>query len=376
MLRQELKRVFKSRPALALSAAVLALSVLMAASTVRSVTAYPAPGETLPDGAPYLTGLDAIEYERQRSAPYEGWLTQERIDRFLAEGAEPVISALRRAQGKDSADYYSARKAYIERTVASRYGEDAAAAALALDESAAEPFYYEYGFGGSDALIDLELVQFAVALVCAATASMTFVRDYSTGAGDILRCARHGRSRLARAKTLGAFIFGSALYFICCGVFTAIVLAAFGTDASAAQLKGESYSILILGGMSTNAQLLLCLLAGWLSVLAVSAFALWLSACTESPVAVFALSVAMAVLPLVGASLLAEGAPGLWLQNILPGGGVCLATGMMQQLSSAGFLAIGSLHIWTPIVMLAAPALETAAFALLARRAYVRHECK
>ena len=35
MLRQELKRVFKSRPALALSAAVLALSVLMAASTVR-----------------------------------------------------------------------------------------------------------------------------------------------------------------------------------------------------------------------------------------------------------------------------------------------------------------------------------------------------
>ena len=373
MLRQELKRVFKSRPALALSAAVLALSVLMAASTIRSVTAYPAPGETLPDGAPYLTGLDAIEYERQRSAPYEGWLTQERIDRFLAEGAEPVISALRRAQGEDLADYYSARKAYIERTVASGYGEDAAAAALALDESAAEPFYYEYGFGDSDALIDLELVQFAVALVCAATASMTFVRDYSTGAGDILRCARHGRGRLARAKTLGAFIFGSALYFICCGVFTAIVLAAFGTDASAAQLKGEYYSVLILGGMSTNAQLLLCLLAGWLSVLAVSAFALWLSACTESPVAV---SVAMAVLPLVGTSLLAEGAPGLWLQNILPGGGVCLTTGMMQQLASAGFLAIGSLHIWTPIVMLAAPALETAAFALLARRAYVRHECK
>lgn len=375
MLRQELKRVFKSRPALALSAAVLALSVLMAASTIRSVTAYPAPGETLPDGAPYLTGLDAIEYERQRSAPYEGWLTQERIDRFLAEGAEPVISALR-AQGGDLADYYSARKAYIERTVASEYGEDAAAAALALDESAAEPFYYEYGFGDSGALIDLELVQFAVALVCAAAASMTFVRDYSTGAGDILRCARHGRGRLARAKTLGAFIFGSALYFICCGVFTAIVLAAFGTDASAAQLKGESYSVLILGGMSMNAQLLLCLLAGWLSVLAVSAFALWLSACTESPVAVFALSVAMAVLPLVGTSLLSEGAHGLWLQNILPGGGVCLTTGMMQQLASAGFLAIGSLHIWTPIVMLAAPALETAAFALLARRAYVRHECK
>lgn len=240
MLRQELKRVFKSRPALALSAAVLVLSVLMAASTIRSVTAYPAPGETLPDGAPYLTGLEAIEYERQRSAPYEGWLTQERIDRFLAEGAEPVISALRRTQGKDLADYYSARKAYIERTVASRYGEDAAAAALALDESAAEPFFYEYGFGDSDALIDLELVQFAVALVCAATASMTFVRDYSTGAGDILRCARHGRGRLAHAKTLGAFIFGSALYFICCGVFTVIVLAAFGTDASARSSRANT----------------------------------------------------------------------------------------------------------------------------------------
>ncbi|HIS72773.1 MAG TPA: hypothetical protein IAD43_07610, partial [Candidatus Scatomorpha pullicola] len=88
------------------------------------------------------------------------------------------------------------------------------------------------------------------------------------------------------------------------------------------------------------------------------------------------LSVAMAVLPLVGTSLLAEGAPGLWLQNILPGGGVCITTGIVQQLASAEFLAIGSLHIWTPIVMLAAPALETPVFALLARRAYVRHECK
>ena len=48
---------------------------------------------------------------------------------------------------------------------------------------------------------------------------------------------------------------------------------------------------------------------------------------------------------------------------------------MYYELPDFKFLTVGSLAIWTPFVMLAAPVIETPVFALLAKRAYVRHEC-
>ena len=48
---------------------------------------------------------------------------------------------------------------------------------------------------------------------------------------------------------------------------------------------------------------------------------------------------------------------------------------MFVDIQIGEFLTIGSLAIWTPFVMLAAPVIETPVFALLAKRAYVRHEC-
>ena len=48
---------------------------------------------------------------------------------------------------------------------------------------------------------------------------------------------------------------------------------------------------------------------------------------------------------------------------------------MFYELASGyKFLALGSLALWTPFVMLAAPVIEAPVFALLAKRAYVRHE--
>ena len=48
---------------------------------------------------------------------------------------------------------------------------------------------------------------------------------------------------------------------------------------------------------------------------------------------------------------------------------------MLVDIQVGKFLTLGPIAVWTPFAALAAPVIETPLFALLARRAYVRHEC-
>lgn len=270
--------------------------------------------------------------------------------------------------------YYTLRKAYIEEVMTLNYGPEVAAAALKLDENTAEPFYYEFGFGtGSDTATSLPVSIFAVAIVCSIICAPVFASDYSTGADDIQRCARYGCRRLGKAKLLAAMTLSSALYIVCAAVFVALTLAVYGDDKTSAQLALDA---LVLIDIDMNGVLVLTLVAGFLSVLAMTAFTLYLSARMRSSVAVLAIALAVAMAPTFLVILLREGALGDWLRLLLPSGGLGLGTGMFVDIQIGEFLTIGSLAVWTPFLMLAAPVIETPVFALLARRAYVRHECR
>lgn len=271
-----------------------------------------------------------------------------------------------------AAQYYTQRKAYIEEAMTLNYGPAAAEAALRLDENTAEPFYYEFGFGtGSDIATSLPVSLFAVAIVCSIICAPVFASDYSTGADDIQRCARYGCRRLGKAKLLAAMTLSTALYIICAAVFVALTLAVYGDDKTSAQLALDA---LVLIDIDMNGVLVLTLIAGFLSVLAMTAFTLYLSARMRSSVAVLAIALAVAMAPTFLVILLREGALGDWLRLLLPSGGLGLGTGMFVDIQIGEFLTVGSLAVWTPFLMLAAPVIETPVFALLARRAYVRHE--
>ena len=273
-----------------------------------------------------------------------------------------------------AAQYYTQRKAYIEEAMTLNYGPAVAEAALRLDENTAEPFYYEFGFGtGSDTASTLPVSLFAVAIVCSIICAPVFASDYSTGADDIQRCTRYGCKRLGRAKLLAAMTLSAVLYIICAAVFVALTLAVYGDDKTSAQLALDA---LVLIDIDMNGVLVLTLIAGFLSVLAMTAFTLWLSARMRSSVAVLAIALAVAMTPTFLVILLREGALGDWLRLLLPSGGLGLGTGMFVDIQIGEFLTVGSIALWTPFVMLAAPVIETPVFALLARRAYVRHECK
>ena len=273
-----------------------------------------------------------------------------------------------------AAQYYNQRKAYIEEVMTLNYGPSAAETALKLDENTTEPFYYEFGFGtGSDIESTLTVSLFAVAIVCSIICAPVFASDYSTGADDIQRCTRYGCRRLGKAKLLAAMTLSTVLYIICAAVFVALTLAVYGDDKTSAQLALDA---LVLIDIDMNGVLVLTLVAGFLSVLAMTAFTLWLSAHMKSSVAVLALALAVAMTPTFLIILLRESALGDWLRLLLPSGGLGLGTGMFVDIQIGEFLTVGSLAVWTPFLMLAAPVIETPVFALLARRAYVRHECR
>ncbi len=410
MYKLEMKRLLKTRSTWILMAAALLVTLILCCINIFGAYYYSYDGKS-------FHALDATEMRRIVTESAEGEWTPERIHDVFAQIDE--VSANRRGIAVEGAtndnyeivtgdngaaasiagytstflrsipqvfdvqytseitpemaeQYYAQRKAYIEEAMTLNYGPAAAEAALRLDENTAEPFYYEFGFGtGSDIASTLPVSLFAVAIVCSIICAPVFASDYSTGADDIQRCARYGCRRLGKAKLLAAMTLSTVLYIICAAVFVALTLAVYGDDKTSAQLALDA---LVLIDIDMNGVLVLTLVAGFLSVLAMTAFTLYLSARMRSSVAVLAIALAVAMAPTFLVILLRESALGDWLRLILPSGGLGLGTGMFVDIQIGEFLTIGSLAVWTPFLMLAAPVIETPVFALLARRAYVRHE--
>ena len=410
MYKLEMKRLLKTRSTWILMAAALLVTLILCCINIFGAYYYSYDGKS-------YHALDATEMREIVTESAEGEWTPERIHDVFAQIDE--VSANRRGiavegetndnyeivtGGNNSgaasiagytntflrsipqvfdvymdeitpdmaAQYYNQRKAYIEEVMTLNYGPSAAETALKLDENTTEPFYYEFGFGtGSDIATSLPVSLFAVAIVCSIICAPVFASDYSTGADDIQRCARYGCRRLGKAKLLAAMTLSTALYIICSAVFVALTLAVYGDDKTSAQLALDA---LVLIDIDMNGVLVLTLVAGFLSVLAMTAFTLYLSARMRSSVAVLAIALAVAMAPTFLVILLRESALGDWLRLLLPSGGLGLGTGMFVDIQIGEFLTVGSLAVWTPFLMLAAPVIETPVFALLARRAYVRHE--
>lgn len=410
MYKLEMKRLLKTRSTWILMAAALLVTLIFWCINVFGAYYYSNDGKS-------YHGLDAMEMRRIVAESAEGEWTPERLRDVFTQVAEENANYGAAADGtandnyeavtgsgnntpSSTADYtltfmrsllqvcdvqysneitpemaeqyYTLRKAYIEEVMTLNYGPAAAEAALKLDENTAEPFYYEFGFGtGSDTASTLPVSLFAVAIVCSIICAPVFASDYSTGADDIQRCTRYGCKRLGKSKLLAAMTLSTALYIICAAVFVALTLAVYGDDKTSAQLALDA---LVLIDIDMNGVLVLTLVAGFLSVLAMTAFTLYLSARMRSSVAVLAIALAVAMAPTFLVILLREGALGDWLRLLLPSGGLGLGTGMFVDIQIGEFLTIGSLAVWTPFAALAVPALEAPVFTLLARRAYVRHE--
>lgn len=399
MYKLECKRLLKTRSTRILLAVAVLFTIFMCCVNVFDSYRYIGYSGTT------IRGLAAIEYKREMGAMNEGDWTSERI-RDVFTGIRETVSAYDAGNIPEDvyaarvepytetfmyripqvfgtfdfedlapekmAQYYAQRKAYIAEATSLRCGAAAAEAALRLDANTTEPFYWEFGFGtGSDTQSVLPVCLFAVAVVCSVICAPVFASDYASGADDIQRCSRYGRRRLGKARILAAMTLSTGLYLICAAIFLAVTLAVFGADSTSAQLALDA---LVLVDITMNGVLVLALVSGFLSVLAMTAFTLWLSARMKSGVAVLAVTLAVAMAPTFLIVLLRDTALGDWLRALLPSGGLGLGTGMLVDIQVGKFLTVGPVAVWTPFVTLAVPVIETPLFALLARRTYIRHE--
>ena len=385
MYKLEMKRLIKSRSTLFLAAAMLAMSVFFSASTVFD------DGKSVESRAydPFLKGLAAIEHLNGIYDGVEGYVTEERIDEInsitheiwatygsLASMPGEVFNqyvacqAILNRIGFQGRDYYEQRRENIESGLFS-HDEDIIRAASDLNSRVDEPFYWEYGFGSSDMGQQWTICLFALCLICTVIAAPIFSQGYATGEDSILRCSKYGRRKLARTRILAVYAFCTALYIICAAVFSGILLLAFGPDKSSAQLKVGSY---VLINLNMNQALALFVLSGLLTMLASISLTMWLSSVQSNTVMVLVLSAAMLALPMFADHYL-DYPVSDWIRLLLPGGGTGLQNSMYYELGSGyKFLTLGPIAVWTPFAMLAAPVIEAPVFALLARRAYVRHE--
>ena len=386
MFRLEIKRLIKTRSVAVLAVIALATSAFFAASTVFD------DGMSVESRAydPSIKGLDAIEYLKGIYDDVEGYVTEERIDEvnrvsneiwetYRSFDAMPreafdqymACQAILSRIGHQGSEYYEQRRGNIESGLFTQ-NEAATRAATELDSSVDKPFYWEYGFGSSDFWQDWTICLFALCLICTVIAAPIFSQGYATGEDSILRCSKYGRRKLARTRMLAVYAFCTALYLICAAVFSGILLLAFGPDKSSAQLKVGSY---VLINLNMNQALALFVLSGLLTMLASISLTMLLSSIQSNTVMVLVMSAAALALPMFADHYL-DYPVSDWIRLLLPGGGTGLQNSMYYELTSGfQFLTLGSLAIWTPFVMLAAPVIETPVFALLAKRAYTRHEC-
>ncbi len=386
MFRLEIKRLLKTRSVAVLAALALAASAFFAASTVFD------DGMSVESRAyydPSLKGLNAIEYLKGIYDGVEGYVTEERIDEahrvsdeiwetyrsfdvMPKEAFDQYVAwqAILNRIGYQDSDYYEQRRENIESGLFTQ-NQAVTKAATELDSSVNKPFYWEYGFGSSDMGQQWTICLFALCLICTVIAVPIFSQGYATGEDSILRCSKYGRRKLARTRMLAVYAFCTALYIICAAVFSGILLLALGPDKSSAQLKVGSY---VLINLNMNQALALFVLSGLLTMLASTSLTMWLSSIQSNTVMVLVMSAAALALPMFADHYLNYPVSD-WIRLLLPGGGTGLQNSMYYELASGfQFLTLGSLAIWTPFVMLAAPVIETPVFALLARRAYVRHE--
>ena len=405
----ELKRVAKTRSTWLLSAGALLLSTVMA-FLVISFARYYYLGENGKEAS--LSGMDAIQANREIAKPIEGQLTPEKIRTVFEtyhkvydaygkdippevyyEKIYPISTILTRVREVyvdestgvplayneispgDAADFYQQRTVRLRNYMAYKYkgAPDAQQQALAINGQVKTPFSYAYGVGDSDTSDYITFCIFLLVLICTVIAAPIFSAEYQSGADDILRCTKHGRRRLAMVKLLSAVLLTAGLFTVCISAFLTITYTAFGRDSLQTTLQVVRSAIcfapLTVGMVNT-----LTVLSGLLSFLATICFTLFLSTRLKNPVTTLVIAAGTCLLPTV---LMFAGSGGnleSWLKFCLPSGGIGFGTGFYWELTGFSFLRLGASSVWTPYIIPVAAGIEAILFFILAICSYSRHE--
>ncbi|BCJ94128.1 ABC transporter permease [Anaerocolumna cellulosilytica] len=406
----EVKRVLKSRRSIILLLIALLMSAVMAWLPVmyEDINQYDQNGNKVAE----LNGLDAIAYKKSLRSANDGEVTPEKLKEALTiyqsavqpygedsiysgefpteiyiKKVFPVEALLGRlpetfsdpktGQGTslmeispDKLDgFYEQTVQHMKDIMQMEQKGHPSAQEQSLQKYAEVkmPFQFYPGYS-RDAFDYIVLFIFLLVILCTAAATPTFSNEYQTGSDSILRCTKHGRSRLAIVKIMAALTIFTAAFIICISLHLLISNLAFGTECMKTSMQ-MLFSVISLPAFNLGQLQIALAIGGLLSLLATISFTLFLSAKFKDSISVILIAIVMCLLPIFTYSAGAN-----WLTFILPSGGIGMQNSLLYQLTGFAYLHIGKISVWSPYVIMAAAIIEIPVFLFLAVRDYCKHQ--
>lgn len=410
LLKLEMKRILKTRLTIVLLGLALLLSFVLAWLPVTfCYNSYTDEnGNTVK-----LTGLESVAYQKNIQADTAGVVTPEKVRQAvedyqaclnkygvkhsydLPEGVyeaeilpyAPLLHGIREAFADPDTgvaptimeidpervdDYYGVCGERIVSLMKMEQKNHPAAqkAAVNLYNRVQKPYLFYPGYN-SDAMDYQTILGFLIALFCAVIAAPVFTSDYQTGADDILRCTKYGRTKFAVTKMVSAFLICGTVYSLCAVIYMIASNSFFGWECTKTSIQ-MLYSIVNLPDMDLGRFQCFVGVSGLLCILATVSFTLFLSSKFKNTVVSLSMALLFCILPLILYMVLPEEI-GNWINSILPAGGVGLQTSILYTAVDFNFWNIGSIAIWLPYVMLGAYVVEIPLFVILGVYSYSQY---
>lgn len=410
LLKLEIKRILKTRLTIVLLGLALLLSFVLAWLPVTfCYNSYTDEnGNTVK-----LTGLESVAYQKNIQADTAGAVTPEKVRQAvedyqaclnkygvknsydLPEGVyeaeilpyAPLLHGIREAFADPDTgvaptimeidpervdDYYGVCEERIVSLMKMEQKNHLAAqkAAVNLYDKVEKPYLFFPGYN-SDAMDYQIILAFLTALFCAVIAAPIFTSDYQTGADDILRCTKYGKTKFAVTKMISAFLICGTAYTLCTVIYMIASNSFFGWECTKSSIQ-MLYSIVNLPDMNLGRFQCFIGVAGLLCILATVSFTLFLSSKCKNTVVSLSAALLFCILPIILYMVLPDEI-GSWIYSILPAGGVGLQVSILYAAVDFAFWNIGNIAIWLPYVMLGAYVVEIPLFVVLTVYSYLRH---
>ncbi|MCM1174129.1 MAG: ABC transporter permease [Blautia sp.] len=160
------------------------------------------------------------------------------------------------------------------------------------------PFYYDYADGWQQLSEWASMVVMITMLALSFVVAGIFSGEFSCKADSVFYASCHGRGKAVLAKLGAGLFFVTAVYFAMMLLYSAIVLAAMGTDGADLLIQTNRYGWKSFYIVTNWQKYLLTLFGGYIGILAVLLLTMLVSAKTKSTV--FAVTIPFVLLFLPG----------------------------------------------------------------------------
>lgn len=407
LLRLEIKRVLKTRVTFVLLFASLFLSFLLA----YLPTTFPHLKYT--DSAGNVVELKGVGYEKALQADIAGTVTPEKIRQAL----EDYQACLRKYGVANSYDLpdgvyeteilpyapllHGVREAFAdpntgmaptlmeiepeaiggfyekcgERIVSlmkqeQKEHETAQKIAVAMYREVEKPFLFFPGYS-SDPMDYQIILAFFILLFCVVITAPVFTSDYQTGADDIQRCTKYGRTKFALTKILSAFFICGTTFGLCTLIYLIVSNSLFGWECTQNSMQ-MIYSVMNLPNMNIGELQRFVALSGLLCLMATVSFTLFLSSKFKNVVAALSVALLFCILPIIIYMAFPSNIGNL-IYPLLPASGAGLQTSFLYTATDFDFWNIGNLSVWIPRAMFGICCVEIPLFMVLTVYSYAKH---